>query len=313
LLENQDLTVHGPISTGIRGAARPMPAMNGADTMAACARMPIRPIGRILYADRDGYLPQTDCAQALPRDWRPLVDGAVGAYRSCLGDRVHSVYVRGSVARRTAVAGVSDVDMVALVVADERPDGGNARLGDFATELLRRHPIASGIELVAVPLGRFLAMPQYRSLRFAISIGGHLLCGTDVRPQLARPRLGPEAVMHAHEVAQWRQTAVRRLAAGRMAENVRQTCQWAMKRAVRSAFELVMFDVNGYTRDLYPCARAAAEEYPDKAAAIWRALDLAINPTADAAIVGRALADLTAWLHQEAVALFGATGWPSRA
>jgi hypothetical protein len=188
-------------------------------------QMPIRPIGTILYADSDGYLPQIDCSRELPLDWQPISDAAVQAYRSCLGDRLHSVYVRGSVARGTAVPGVSDVDMVALT-ADEVPDGANVRLADLAVDLLSQHPIASGIELAVVPMHKFLVRPQCRSLRFAISIGGHLLSGADVRPILARPRLGPDAITHAHQVARWRRAASHRLATDRTAEDVRQTCRW---------------------------------------------------------------------------------------
>lgn len=264
-------------------------------------KMAIRPIGRILYADRDGYLPQADCSRALPPDWQPLAKAAVEACRTCLGDRFHSVYVRGSVARGTAVPGVSDIDMVALA-AGAMPDGANARLDDLAAQLLRQYPIASGVELVVLPEQEFLSATRYRSLRFAISLDGYPLAGRDVRARLARPRLGPEAVMHAHQVPRWRSTALRRLAAEGTEEDVRLTCRWVMKRILRSAFELVMFEINGYTRDLYPCARLAARAFPCRENALWTALDLAVNPTGDKAFIADVLAGLSDWLERDAKA-----------
>jgi predicted nucleotidyltransferase len=267
-------------------------------------KVPIRPIGNILYADRDGYLPPIDCSRELPRDWRPAVNAAVEAYRSCLSDRLHSVYVRGSIARGTAVPGVSDVDIVALAV-DGAPDGATARLDDFAAELLRRYPIASAFELAVVPLDKFLTTFRFQSLRFAISLSGYPLVGTDVRIRLARPRLGPEAITHAHQVSQWRRAVERRLAAESADADVRLTCRWAMKRILRSAFELIMLEINGYTRDLYPCVRAAVREYPDRAHALWTALDLAVNPSSDKALIADILAGLSGWLEQEAKRRFG--------
>jgi hypothetical protein len=266
------------------------------------SKMAIRPIGRILYADQNGYLPQADGSKALPSDWQPLANAAVKACCTCLGDRFHSVYVRGSVARGTAVPGVSDIDMVALA-AGAMPDGANARLDDLATQLLRQCPIATGIDLVALPEQEFIAATRYRALRFAISLDGYPLAGRDIRARLMRPRVGPEAVMHAHEVPRWRNTALRRLAAEGTEEDVRLTCRWVMKRILRSAFELIMFEVNGYTRDLYPCARLAARAFPRREQALWTALDLAVNPTKDKAYIADVLVELSDWLERDAKAL----------
>jgi uncharacterized protein len=267
-------------------------------------KMAIRPIGRILHADRNGYLPQVDCSMALQPDWQPLANAALEVCRSCLGDRFHSVYVRGSVARGTAVPGVSDIDIVALA-AGEMPDGAHARLDDCADQLLRQYSIASGVELVALPEQEFLAAARYRSLRFAISLGGYPLGGADVRARLARPRLGPDAITHAHQVSHWRRAAIRRLAADDTDENVRLTCRRVMKRILRSAFELVMLEINGYTRDLYPCTRLAAREFPSKAPALWTALDLAVNPTTDRTFIADVLAGLSDWLEEGAKERFG--------
>ena len=37
-------------------------------------------------------------------------------------------------------------------------------------------------------------------------------------------------------------------------EQKKAICQWLMKRVVRSLFEAIMFDLNCYSRDIYPCA-----------------------------------------------------------
>jgi hypothetical protein len=61
-----------------------------------------------------------------------------------------------------------------------------------------------------------------------------------------------------------------------------------------------MLGVNGYTRDLYPCARVASGEFPDRGPALWTALDLAVNPASNAELVARVLVGLSDWLEQEA-------------
>jgi hypothetical protein len=56
-------------------------------------------------------------------------------------------------------------------------------------------------------------------------------------------------------------------------------CQWLMKRIVRSLFESVMCELGVYTRDIHPCAATAAAHYRDHQFAIWRAAELAVEPT----------------------------------
>ena len=44
-------------------------------------------------------------------------------------------------------------------------------------------------------------------------------------------------------------------------EQKKAICQWLMKRMVRSLFEAIMFALNCYSPDIYPCAKIAARQF----------------------------------------------------
>jgi hypothetical protein len=70
-------------------------------------------------------------------------------------------------------------------------------------------------------------------------------------------------------------------------------CAWVMQRVVRSLFEAVMLATHVYSRDIYPCAKLAAEHFPAHQDTIWTAALLAVEPTNDNALMTRTLMKLS--------------------
>jgi hypothetical protein len=55
--------------------------------------------------------------------------------------------------------------------------------------------------------------------------------------------------------------------------------QWLIKRVLRSLFEAASFDLNCNSRDIYFCAKIAAQQFAPQTAIIWRTAELAGVPT----------------------------------
>jgi Nucleotidyltransferase domain len=72
--------------------------------------MTILPIGDFLPLDAEGYLVNPCRRDVIAPPWSDAVTAIQSAYLHHHADRLHSIYVRGSVARGTAREGLSDID-----------------------------------------------------------------------------------------------------------------------------------------------------------------------------------------------------------
>ncbi len=166
--------------------------------------------GAVLHTDPDGYLiPDVSLDNIVP-PWDEAVDFIKNAYIGHLGESLHSVYIRGSVARGLAVEGISDLDSFAL---------------------------ARG----------------YPSKMEGVKIG----------------------------------------------------CRWICKRFLRAGMDLVLSRSKAFTRDLYYCYEEFAKFYPQQDAAMWQALEYAINPTGNVEELLPLVKELGDFLAQEADVVFG--------
>lgn len=108
----------------------------------------IRKLGSVLDVDEEGYIVKAASNDKIQFKWPPAVDEVVEAYKQHLGDRLHSVYVRGSVARGEAIDDISDIDTVALITTSNN----NIYLGwatDFERNLMKEFPFVNGTEIKA--------------------------------------------------------------------------------------------------------------------------------------------------------------------
>lgn len=245
------------------------------------------PIGSIVPAGADGCLPRLGRAPhgAFGRAAHRI---AAGLARD-LGDDLVAVVLRGSAARGTAVAGASDLDLVVVRHScAEEPEVAPERIE---------------VEIVATTLADLLHAPAAAWLRFALAFSGWTIRGRDVVADLPDPTLGPHCIAHLRDVHRWGHRWRAMLDGDRDAAERRLTCRWLMKRIVRSAFEDVMFEVGGYTRDLHPCTEAAAARRPRQAALLRAAAALAIRPSDDRAAIAAVADPLVAWLEARRAAL----------
>ena len=253
----------------------------------------LRPIGRIAFADAQGRLPRLGRSPSGPPGAlaRRLAEGIAAD----LGPDLVSVALRGSVARGTDVPGGSDLDLVVVRRAsDEEP---------------ALPPSGGEVEVSAMTIDALLHEPSFAWMRFALAHSGWTIAGRDVAAALPEPTLGPHCVAHLKGVARWGAAWRGYLAGDADDAERRLTCRWLMKRIVRSAFETVMLEMGGYTRDIHPCAEAAARRHPEQAERIWRAAELAVAPTGDPGVIAPVAEPLVAWLHERrAVVLGGRAG-----
>src|SRR3954469_3305482 len=109
--------------------------------------------GIILETDAEGHLIPDASLERIVSPWREAVDAARAIEVSRLGPHMHSLYLRGSVARGTALAGRSDIDMFAVLFDDRSSPAPPVRWPQEQTEaFLQRFPFVTSVECSRITL-----------------------------------------------------------------------------------------------------------------------------------------------------------------
>eukprot|EP00873_Tetraselmis_striata_P029869 jgi/Tetstr1/450133/TSEL_037175.t1 len=224
------------------------------------ALRPLQPPHRL---QADGTLRNSASLAKVQPEWRPVVDAAVEACRSVLGEQLVSVYLRGSIPQGAAVAGLSDCDCLVSCVQ-----------GLPASPAL--HPFCTKVELQAFPLR---ATDGWRSaLQQPCAV---CVCGDDFAARLPAatrvPR--PEVLPRLSQSIARAEEAVAEAAPGPGGGggNAVRAARWALKAVLRAAFEVVAEEAGVHTRDLYWCCALACQGLPALEAELVEALAMYVR------------------------------------
>lgn len=237
----------------------------------------IKETGNFLYPNKDGII-ERDFPE-FQADWKEIVVKTIQFYRDEFGDKIHSIYIRGSVASGVAVKYASDLDTY-CVMKDEnfKPDSEGARV--FNHKILEEHPYCLQVELMAVPKNFIL---DNDSRRTALKTQAKCVYGEDLSKEIEEKRLIdmyqvlPGFRLHA-KVNLPRYLEMDKGNSSRL----KSCCSWMMKNLLRSAFELIMLEEGRWTNGLYLCHSTVAARFPEMADHTFRVLELALNPIDDA-------------------------------
>ncbi len=187
---------------------------------------------------------------------------------------IRSIVVRGSNARNAAVIGASDLDLVILT---------QGPIAQYKEPVTVPSMPDLDVETVEVSVVEFLdpSSAKTRWLRFNLAFCGWTAWGEDVLPRLPPPQLDRRAYAHLPGLRRWIDTWRDMHREAPDDRERRAICSWIMKRCVRSSFESIMLEANVYTRDIYPCARIAADYHPKYEAPLMTAAELAVNPVCE--------------------------------
>lgn len=218
-----------------------------------------------------------------------------------LGRRlIHSIYVRGSVATGDAVPGIADIDAVALT---RRPvqQSQKAALRRARERLETSCAIATKYELPVIFLDSLLEDDRYYPWRFTLKTQSVCIYGDDISSTLPSFRLDYSTIVRLLEPIDKYVARARERLDGKADDMsyVQSRCSWIMKRLVRQGGLLVMEREGVFTRSLYHCYEMFAKHYPQKRSAMYKAMMLAIHPTADKQVIFRVLDSLGHLLSAE--------------
>lgn len=254
--------------------------------------------GRGLRAD--GTIGREGRLDRIPPDFAPVVDRAGAEIAAGFtADRVHSVYLYGSVPRRTAVAGRSDLDMM-IVLRDAPDDADRERVRAIEGRLDAGFPQIDGAGILLVAASAVLSELERHDLGFFVACLCTPLSGPDLAERL--PRYRPTSLLARETngdldlvLPQWR----RRINGGEDLSRI------VGRRLVRTGFTLIMPRWGGWTSDLDESARLFGGYYPERARQMALAAEVGRHAPADRAMLEPLIDDLGEWLAGEYAAVHG--------
>ncbi len=228
-------------------------------------QIPIRPIGRYFKLDDQGFVLNDTHPSDIPHSYTILLKQLITAYQVTYPDKLHSIWLRGSLARGLFIEKISDIDVFALL---KTPNirWENATLKQFHTE---QYPFS--IETcISSYSNDFLT--KNPALAMQIQTQSHCLWGQDIRADL--PLYRPSKLMALSY--RWLELDIKIFL--EKENKATEEYQSILKLLLRTAFELVMERANQYTPDLYYCYLTSARFYPTKELVLREILWHYLNP-----------------------------------
>ena len=249
----------------------------------------IKPIGNYLCIDKQGYLVNRSNIQNNQNHWLAVIEAVKDIYLTAWKNDIHSIYLRGSIAKGTAIDNVSDIDSFAVLKADNMMsinafsrDKIEAWAKESEEKLIAKFPFATGLEVGLVP---FESVEDRSNIyNFIIKVGATCIYGDDLASQIAPYKLSHDIAfqtkyIHFHLEQFWSEYP------NETEEEKKLWLNWLMRRFLRLGMEFVMQDEQRYTRDLYFCYESFAKHYPERAEQMYSALELAINPQTNEEVI----------------------------
>lgn len=256
-------------------------------------------IGRLLQTDADGYIISESDISKINSPWKEAVEEIKEAYINNLGDALHSIYVRGTVSRGEAIAGISDIDTFA-VLNRAIHKGDRAWFRETAATLEKKYSFCTDIELNLSEYEQVMDEEKGFNDRFLIKTQSACIYGKDLRENIHDFKTDIQTASHFHrDLPFFFEKAIVNMHNNPQPEEVQSWCRWIMKRIIRAAFILVMDKEQKFTRDLYPSYEIFSKYYPEKEPSMKEALNLAINPSGKVEEVESFIKDFGYWVERE--------------
>ncbi len=244
-------------------------------------------IGIYFETDSDGYVMNPTEKVEIENYWQSKIDEVVAFCQSKFGERLHSVYVRGSVASGVAVVGISDLDMFALVYPVVNRPVMWEKIEDFTPQY------DLDLTYATYHSGFFKHHPK---LAMVIQTQSRCVFGKDLRQTL--PQYRPDKSMMTNY--KWLRFDLEEMI-GSIQENTvtHEQIKNLMKVVIRTGFELVMIREQKYTNALPLCCESFNNYYPEKSTFMDQALTLFLEPDLDRLLQSNIISELCEWMVQQ--------------
>ncbi|MCB9822819.1 nucleotidyltransferase domain-containing protein [Candidatus Nomurabacteria bacterium] len=233
----------------------------------------LKPIGDVLHTDNAGFLIKNVSQETFYLPLKPLIDGLIKIAQSVFKSRLHSVYIRGSVAKGTFVPNISDLDSV-FVVETEPSDDEFEEFKKEIKDINKKYPYVIGIEKNIQTVDQLVnsKSPIYKYQTVCVY-------GKDLTKDLPKIKPGKESVVHLEKIINSIDESLPKISKESEPHWIKHWSIWMCKQLIRSCHELIAEDLQQFARDIYPCYFATSKKWPENELLLRRVAEIAVFGT----------------------------------
>lgn len=210
--------------------------------------------------DESGVLLDDSSLDKVDTAYLDLLDAVKQVFlENLLSEKVIAIYVIGSIPRGKAVAGVSDVDVVAIITEEYEPDTNWIK--DAEQKIAQDFPIISKAGFKIVKKNSLFETEIFRA--FLIKTQGLCIWGKDLKEEL--PGFRPDNRLAFHKISRFGKYLAEAETEIRSTDNpvlIAQQCRKIYKVILRTAALLVIEQEQKYSNDPFTCAEMFLKYYP---------------------------------------------------
>lgn len=252
----------------------------------------VRPV---LQTDENGFIISDSDISKITSPWKEAVNEMKDILLKEIGeDKIHSIYVVGSVSRGLAKERESDIDTITMV---KRKEGLNKSWISEAQDYLKmKYPFSTKFEFSIIPLDEFIKPDEYFKGKLILKTSAVCIYGKDISQDIKPIKADTQTAYRLSKNLD-RDIETAKMWINKRSES--QDIKWIMKRVVRSGYMLVMDKEKTFTVDLQPSYEAFAKHYPNEASQMKKALELATDSSESKEAIIKFLNEFGNWLVKE--------------
>lgn len=254
-------------------------------------------IGSLLTTDENGFIINSSSLDKIRSPWKEAVEEVKQAYLDNIKDSLHSIYVRGSVAKGEAIEEISDIDTLAVITKDI----DKSWINPIRKTLDTKFKFSTGVEFYFLKYDELLNVDNPSDYKFLIKTQSVCIYGEDLSDKIENFKADKKTakILIPKNLKIVFENTIKGIIDNPDREDILEWCRWVMKRILRAGFVLVMDQEKVFTRDLYPSYKIFSKYYPEKEDKMKMALELAINPTDDIEVIIKFIDTFGIWLESE--------------
>ncbi len=252
----------------------------------------IKNIGSYFTPDKNGFIINPCSINLIQPEFKKALELSVEHAKKHLGKNLHSVYLRGSIAKGTAVKKISDIDLY-IITEDKETETGWKESSE--KEICSRYTFVRGVEFHLETIENVLSR---KFEQFLLQTQSVKLLGQDLNFPQTSFKISNESYAHIFFIEKDIKDFYGYISE-EPDEEIPDVCSWIAKRIVRTGFEIVMKRENLYTRDLYPCYKSFVKYYPEKEKQMYELLKLAVYPVKDKEVIINTVKDMEQFIVNE--------------
>ncbi len=230
-------------------------------------------------------------------EYVPVIDGVIKDLTAQFPDRLHSIYVYGSVARGNAVKGKSDLDL--LVVFNAKPDSSEqAEVKQLAEKLSASvRPSLREVGIEVTDLKEVTSPENLYGWGAYVAIFCLCIWGEDLAKTFPRFKLTPEIAFGFNgDIEAAVQKFTEQIRSEDDDEKLLLLCSQMSRKLIRTSYSMILSRTQISTSSLQTQVSLFTEYFPTKKTELDQLLEWTTDPTSDKQELSKMLQNYGSWL-----------------